>query len=267
MKLEEIFSRLWEIYIQQNPSAKKVYDLFLSKGERVINDHIAFRTYNHPSINIDVLSEAFIRNGYKFVASYDFPDKHLNAKHFEHPEMPELPRIFISELITEKFSPELQSTVKQLVESIDFGEMNKVEMIFSGRLWGQASFETYNKLRNESEYAAWLYYNGFVANHFTVSVNFLINYPTMSSVNNLLKENGFTINSSGGEIKGTPEEFLEQSSIMADITTGEFIEGNYDITGCYYEFAKRYPDLNGNLYSGFIAKSADKIFESTNMKR
>jgi hypothetical protein len=43
----------------------------------------------------------------------------------------------------------------------------------------------------------------------------------------------------------------------------DFTEGKKEIPGCYYEFARRYPDQSGKLYSGFIAKSADKIFEST----
>jgi hypothetical protein len=36
------------------------------------------------------------------------------------------------------------------------------------------------------------------------------------------------------------------------------------VPACYYEFARRYPIANGELYQGFIAASADKIFESTN---
>jgi hypothetical protein len=44
----------------------------------------------------------------------------------------------------------------------------------------------------------------------------------------------------------------------------EFQDGMFEIPGCYYEFARRYTDKEGNLFSGFIAKSADKIFESTN---
>jgi hypothetical protein len=80
----------------------------------------------------------------------------------------------------------------------------------------------------------------------------------------LLKNNGFLINDSGGEIKGTPAELLEQSSIKSGIIPVEFTEGTFEIPGCYYEFARRYPDESGQLYSGFIAKSADKIFESTN---
>jgi hypothetical protein len=82
-------------------------------------------------------------------------------------------------------------------------------------------------------------------------------------VNQFLKDNGFTLNASGGEVKGTPAELLEQSSTKAGILPIQFTEGTYNIPSCYYEFAFRYPDMDGKLYPGFIAKSADKIFEST----
>ena len=82
-----------------------------------------------------------------------------------------------------------------------------------------------------------------------------------------MKSNGFTLNSSGGEIKGGAKEFLAQSSIMADKVKVKFDQGSYDITSCYYEFAYRFPMANGELFSGFVAGSADKIFESTNMKK
>jgi hypothetical protein len=51
---------------------------------------------------------------------------------------------------------------------------------------------------------------------------------------------------------------------MDDIIDVEFKEGVYKIPACYYEFALRFPDADGRLYSGFHSKSADKIFESTN---
>jgi hypothetical protein len=76
--------------------------------------------------------------------------------------------------------------------------------------------------------------------------------------------NGFSLNSSGGEVKGTPEDLLQQSSTLADKVKVKFIEGTYEIPCCYYEFAQRYYDSTGKLYNGFVAKSADKIFESTN---
>ncbi len=51
---------------------------------------------------------------------------------------------------------------------------------------------------------------------------------------------------------------------MADKVPVTFIEGTEIIPGGFYEFAKRYPMENGDLYPGFVAASADKIFESTN---
>jgi hypothetical protein len=267
MKLEQLFDKLWEIYTTQNPAVQQVHDLFTGKGERVVNDHIAFRTFNDPRVNIDILALPFIANGYEEKGSYRFDEKKLFARHYEHKSNPEAPRVFISELLTGNFSPFLQKTIKNIIGQIGKNELVSNDLIFSGRLWEKPSFEVYNQLKEESEYAAWVYVFGFCANHFTVSVNYLKEYNSVERVNNLLKANGFLINDAGGEIKGTPEELLEQSSIKSGIVNMDFQEGTFEIPGCYYEFARRYPDSDGKLYSGFIAKSADKIFESTNFYR
>ena len=110
-----------------------------------------------------------------------------------------------------------------------------------------------------------MYAFGFCANHFTVDVNKLKNWHTIQEVNQFLEQHDVKLNSSGGLIKGTPQECLEQSSTLAGDIDVKFIEGVYRIPSCYYEFAKRYPLPNGNLYTGFIAASADKIFESTDV--
>ncbi len=264
MTAEQIFNRLWDMYITQTPDAKKVYDLFKAQGEEVVNDHIAFRTFDDDRINVDVLSKVFLKAGYVEKGHYKFEAKKLFAKHFEHPEEG-MPRVFISQLITAEFSEELQEEVRKFVDAIPEDLLKSDDLIFSGRPEpaGKPSYETYNKLRSESEYAAWLYIYGFRANHFTVSVNHLKTIKGIYAVNDFLKENGFMMNSSGGEVKGTPEELLEQSSIKAGIVEMDFVEGTYSVPSCYYEFAMRYADAQGELYSGFIAKSADKIFEST----
>ncbi|MFP4024761.1 MAG: DUF1338 domain-containing protein [Thiohalospira sp.] len=263
-KLDDIFNKLWVDYTTQNPSAQKVYDLFTNAGEKVLNDHIAFRTYGHPKVNIDVLAKPFLNNGYEEKGAYEFETKHLFAKHFEHKSDKDAPRVFISQLKTKDFSNFLQKTVNEIVEKAPEKMLQSDDLIYAGNIWGVPSYNTYIKLRDESEYAAWVYVYGFRANHFTVSINALKKYDNIEKVNQFLKENGFLLNTSGGEIKGTKEELLQQSSIMANHIDVEFKEGKYSIPGCYYEFAQRYPDKNGKLYSGFIAKSADKIFESTN---
>jgi len=263
MNKEQIFEKLWNDYTTQNPSAKRVYGLFTGEGEIVSNDHIAFRTFDDQRVNIDVLARPFIMAGYQEKGSYHFETKNLFAKHFEHKTDASAPRVFISQLLTGKFSQFLQNTVRTIIDDVAEEDLNSNILIFEKRLWELPSYPTYEKLREESEYAAWLYVYGFRANHFTVSINSLKKYNTIQKVNQFLKDNGFMLNDSGGEIKGTPEELLEQSSIKSEIIPVEFKEGTYDIPACYYEFALRYPGPDGKLYSGFIAKSADKIFEST----
>jgi len=259
-----IFNRLWDIYSTQNPMTMQVYNLFTDEGERVINDHIAFRTFQHPLIGIDALAKPFLEAGYGYADEYQFQEKKLLAKHYEHKSNPEAPRVFISELLVNEFSPYLQEVVKNWIAAIPEAIVGSDRILYSGNLSGVPSFETYKRLRAESEYAAWLYVNGFRANHFTVSVNHLKIYDTLYKVNDFLKKNGFLLNDAGGEIQGTPEQLLEQSSIKAGMVRFYFEEGYFEIPGCYYEFAMRYPDQGGKIYSGFISKSADKIFESTN---
>jgi len=263
MQVQEIFDKLWAGYIAQNPEAKKVYDSFTSEGEIVENDHIAFRTFFDTRINVDVLARPFLDSGYVQKGYYIFEDKHLTAKHYEHKILKTAPRVFISQLMTDHFSPELQAIVKECAANVSDELVFGNNLIFAGNVWGQPSFRTYELLRKESEYAAWLYVYGFVTNHFTVSINSLKKLDNIHKVNQFLKNKGFILNASGGEVKGTPEELLEQSSTKAGILPVSFIEGTYEIPSCYYEFAFRHPDTDGKLYSGFIAKSADKIFEST----
>ena len=267
MKLDIIFKQLWNDYIIQNPSAGKIYSLFSEEGEKVVNDHIAFRTLDFPEINIDALARSFTVNGYTAKGEYNFKEKHLFARHFELPGDNTAPRIFISQLILSECSPFIQKTLKEAFEKSDLKKSVPEDLIFSGSVFSPVSYKVYNRLREESEYAAWFYVFGFRANHFTVSINALKKYNNIFSVNNLLKKKGFVLNSSGGEIKGTPEDLLQQSSTIADTVKVKFQEGSYEVPCRYYEFAQRYPDSSGQLYNGFVAKSADKIFESTNFYR
>jgi hypothetical protein len=264
MNHQEIFERLWQDYITQNPATKKVYDLLVREGETIVNDHVAFRTFNHPLTGIEVMSKVFLKNGYVYKRDYHFEQKKLYARHYEHKSDPRAPRVFISELLVDQFSEHLKSVVNQWVANIPVSLIKSDELIFAGNVTGIPSYKTYEKLRIESEYAAWLYVNGFCANHFTVSVNALREYDTVEKVNTFLKANGFLLNDANGEIQGTAKDMLEQSRIKAGINRITFQEGEFDIPGCYYEFALRYPEPNGKLYNGFVAKSADKIFESTN---
>jgi len=266
MKADTIFERLWEQYTEENPGAGQIHQLFQNAGEQVVNDHVAFRTFDDPRVNIDVLAKPFIDAGYQQAGEYYFEKKKLRARHYELPGSPESPRVFISELILEEFSSELQDIIRGQLDQVPREILTSPDLIFRGSIFGSVSYAVYSRLRDESEYAAWMYAFGYRANHFTVSINYLKNFKGITEVNSFLKSNGFQLNSSGGEIKGTPEQLLEQSSTLADQVEVAFSDGVHAIPGCYYEFARRYPDSTGKLFSGFIAGSADKIFESTDYR-
>ena len=256
MDITTLIDRFWEKYTSYTPSAKQIHQLF---GEEITNDHIAFRTLSLAGISVENQKEYLLQYGYQERGQYDFQVKKLKAIHLEN-EDSVMPKIFLSELLLEEFSKNLQKIFENIFKNKNF---NDEQLFIGGRDW-KINYQTYNQLASESEYASWLYVWGFCPNHFTISVNHLSNYKDLKEVNSLVKAHGFELNKSGGEIKGAPEELLEQSSILADKKYVSFNDGEYLIPSCYYEFAKRYKDENGRLYQGFIAKSADKIFESTN---
>ena len=266
MDKNQLLSKLWEQYAAITPSAKKIHDLLEEKGEEIKNDHIAIRTFSDKRVNLKVLEKQFINIGYKAKGEYNFDSKKLFAKHYEHTTDQNAPRIFISELELEKCSAELKAIVKNILDNCDQNLFENPELVLSGSVWKASSQTVYKSLLKESEYAAWMYIYGFRANHFTINVNALKDFDSLQKLNTFLESEGWKLNASGGKIKGTPEQLLEQSSTLADLYTVDFDEGALEIPSCYYEFALRYPMSNGKLYQGFIASSADKIFESTDVK-
>jgi len=260
-QVTNLFNHIWQQYIAVTPSAAKIHQL-LGNGDDIINDHVAYRTFNIPEVNLDTLAQHLIALGYKEGGQYDFSAKKLTAKHFEHSD-DTLPKVFISELRVEEFSKQVQDIIHQLVAQLPANFSQQDSFLYAGRPW-QVSSTQYQTLLAESEYAAWLAAWGYRANHFTVNVNYLDNYDTLESVNEQLKQSGFKLNCAGGEIKGDSQVKLEQSSTLADMAAVNFSDKTIEIPSCFYEFAKRYPLKNGELYRGFVAASADKIFESTN---
>ncbi|MCB0348287.1 MAG: DUF1338 domain-containing protein, partial [Bdellovibrionales bacterium] len=167
-ELRNLLDKLWTDYTSLNPSAKKIHSLFLERGDTVFNDHIAFRTYEG-KVGIDTFAKPFVKAGYKAMGEYEFVQKKLFAKHYEH-ENKELPKIFISELKWSEFSPFLKTQTETILSQIKDHNIDDFNFSVSGRLWNMKHSD-YLRLADESEYAGWLSAFGFRANHFTVDVN------------------------------------------------------------------------------------------------
>jgi len=261
MELQSLLAEMWIDYCSLNPSAHQIYKLLSASENKILNDHIALRTFKHPRLGIKQMAAVFESLGYTEKKEYFFKEKRLYAKHYEHFDVTQ-PKIFISELLVEEFSGPVQKAIFEIIEQIPDSVIQSPKFCYSGRSWN-ISYQTYEMLASVSEYASWVSSIGFRPNHFTVFVNYLESFKNIQQVNEFLEAHGYRLNTSGGKIKGTPSELLEQSSTIAELIPVQFNDGIFNVSGCFYEFARRYKDESGKLYQGFIAASADKIFEST----
>ena len=58
MKIDVLLNHMWGTYTSLNPHIKEVLDLIESKeSSKIINDHIALRTFNHKKVNKNKLAE------------------------------------------------------------------------------------------------------------------------------------------------------------------------------------------------------------------
>lgn len=263
--VERFFTELWDDYIQLAPQARVIQELFARDTGQVINDHVAFRTFAGSPLGLDQLEPLILSMGYSVQGQYRFEQKKLRARSYLHPD-PQVPKIFLSELLVDQLSSDAQAILKRYTDQIDVNDLS-TSVFYSGRAWSMPSWADYQALLLESEYAAWLVAIGLRANHFTISVNHLQSYQTLEDVVAAVKRSGFAVNTVGGEIKGSTDVFLQQASTLADQQIFEFAAGEeHLISTCFYEFALRYPQPDGTLFQGFVEGNADKIFDSTNSR-
>lgn len=286
--LTTVMNGLMNRYQERVPDVKGILDAMVSEGiiansEDIENDHIAFRTLGVPHLGIASFEKIFLHYGYEKRDYYNFEGKKLDAYWFSPPE-PHHPRIFVSELRVGDLSKEArriihsytQEVTSDPVDSLDLDNGEAVDAFLHQPLWRTPTLSDYRTLLKESEYAAWVIYNRYYLNHFTISVhNLPEGYATVAEFNAFLEKHGFKLNDSGGKVKESPDGGLLQSSTVAQMMEAEFAGGDtYPISGSYVEFAERriLPDF-ANLppdqiqrqhrRDGFEAGNADKIFEST----
>jgi len=286
--LDKVLAGLMNRYKERVPDVQAVINAMIKEGviadaSEIENDHIAFRTMGVPHLGIASLEKIFLHYGYTRKDHYFFPAKKLNA-YWYAPPSPEYPRIFISELIVKELSEEARNIIRSYtdevttdpVDAIDLNDAIAVDNFLHSGLWRLPTLDDFLVLSSESEYAAWVIYNRYYLNHFTVSVhNLKQGYNTIVDFNAFLERNGFKLNDAGGKIKTSPDGNLLQSSTVAEMINATFANGiKHLISGSYVEFAERkvlkqFEGLSANEIKrehrreGFEAGNADKIFEST----
>jgi hypothetical protein len=169
METEDLFDCLWRRHVALSPSAQRLRAALKERGEAVVEDHVAFRTFDLSPVGLESLAAPWMDRGWVETGRYEFPAKRLTARSYSH-QSGGYPRVFVSELRTQEFSGRLQRVARECVGAVD---ALGTDLLLAGRPWPAVDRATYDALRAESEYAAWLAVFGYVANHFTVSVNSL----------------------------------------------------------------------------------------------
>ncbi len=279
-------------YAERVPDVKRVIQCMIDTGiiksaSEIENDHIAFRTMGVEYLGIQSLEKIFLHLGYEKRDHYHFSGKKLDAFWYS-PPAPNYPRIFISELRVHELSPSAQTLIRSYTDEVHTDPVDVIDLniglaideFLHRPLWRTPSWSDYQKLGEESEYAAWVIYNRYYLNHFTVSVhNLPTGYNTIEQFNQFLESHQFKLNDSGGKAKVSSDGLLIQSSTVAQMVDAEFDNGRggtevHSISGSYVEFAERrvLPELANQDFGtitraqrreGFEANNADKIFEST----
>ncbi|WP_340114563.1 DUF1338 domain-containing protein [Maribellus mangrovi] len=291
-----LLDRLWEAYLSRVPYAKTYSDLVTSKGGKVVNDHIAFRTFNthtgEQPEGIRAIKHVLNFFDYKPLGKYVFKKKKLNAVHFEHPDGT-FPKIFVSQLEVEQLPSWAQTEIHQAVvdtpylisdQSLELLSMLKSDghiprvaaealvidlAQYFRRPWKTPDKQLVLKINDVSQYAAWVLLHGNSVNHFTAFINDqnVDEWPDLESTCKAMSEAGVPMKD---QIEGENGSKLQQSATLAVKEDVEVIGDDglekMSWTYAYYELAQRnFISENGQekLFSGFLGEQAAHLFDMT----
>jgi hypothetical protein len=292
MKPENIklfWDSLWQEYINRVHYAQIYQEMIIAAGGTIANDHIAFRSLrldinNKINLGIQLFEPILNLLGYEVAGEYFFPDTHLYARHYKHPEQEkyDLPKLFISELIVAELPDEIADMIGSTVNNGNFDYFTQLstanheiilnpQKIFT-RPWKIPYYSSIKKVNQASQYAAWVLLHGYAANHFTADINRqnTPKYPNIETTANGLAANGIPMKT---EIEGSINLGLRQTATHAvseqitviDDKSG--VEIQIPWTYAYYELAQRYmveiEPGKQELFDAFLGNNARQLFEMT----
>ena len=293
-----LFSLLWQEYSARVNYARTYQQRSTTAGGTVANDHIALRSLRlsldtpkgQVNLGINYLEQVANALGYVAAGEYVFPETHLYARHYSHPQEVEfdLPKLFISELIVDELPDRIAQLIEKTVSSLQYeltphvtdflaedGNLEsiaqKLQKIFT-RPWLPPQRFDVEEVNKVTQYGAWVLLHGYGVNHFTGYVNRhnTPKYPDIDATVGGLVNLGVPMKA---EIEGDISCGLRQTATQAvkemvtvlDDKTGAEIQIPW--TYAYYEIAQRYPvEIEPGkhiLFDAFLGKNAQHLFEMT----
>jgi Domain of unknown function (DUF1338) len=241
-----LLDALWLPYAAAVPATQTFASLFERRAGRAFaNDHIALRSASRAG-GIAMFEAVFSSLGWKTQNSYQFDDVHLRAIYMSQKGMP---RIFISELIEDRCSANLQHA---LSEHLDVVEPD-AQVGFFSRSQIRPTQALVKNIAKESQYAAWLLLFHRQVNHFTASID------DVEFWQDHLEENGVAMKR---DIEGARiaagEAGLRQTATQAAVVDVPVADGIMRWPYAYFEIAER----KGG-FDGFLTPQARQLFDMT----
>uniref|UniRef100_UPI00321778AE DUF1338 domain-containing protein n=1 Tax=uncultured Draconibacterium sp. TaxID=1573823 RepID=UPI00321778AE len=293
---QQLLDRLWEQYIKRVSYAQKYVDLVTQKGGKVVNDHIALRTFNthtgEQPEGIRAIKHILNCLEYTPVAKYDFVKKKLKAVHFVHnDEM--FPKIFVSQLEVDHLPEWAQQIIRNAVKDTPYilsdssiellsvlkkdGQLPRIAgealvndlVQYFRRPWKVPNKEDVLKLNDVSQYAAWVLLHGNSVNHFTAFVNYqeVEEWPDLETTCEGLKAAGVPMKETLEGEKGSKLQQSATKAVKEDVKViGDDGVEKMSWTYAYYELAQRGTIIeNGEekLFTGFLGEQAAHLFDMT----
>ncbi|MEL7083802.1 MAG: DUF1338 domain-containing protein [Cyanobacteria bacterium J06597_1] len=301
----QLWDRLWQTYRRRVPYARIYQQLVEEAGGTFANDHIAFRSLrldtetSHGPIDLGIAYLAPIVEslGYEAAGDYQFPDRHLYARHYLHPDRDRfaLPKLFISELLVDELPEPVARSICDTVRSGQFADakdlqynierttshadieqlVDRLQTVFT-RPWNPPLHSVVNGVNEVSQYGAWVLLHGYAVNHFTGYVN-AHHTTALSNIEiaaRALADRGIPMKT---EIEGSRVSGLRQTATRAVV---EMVSVQEDSTGnlneipwpyAYFEIAERNhvetPSGTTELFEGFLGTQAQHLFEMTRRER
>ncbi|QIR35390.1 DUF1338 domain-containing protein [Tolypothrix sp. PCC 7910] len=297
-----LYSSLWEEYSTRVSYARTYQQMITAVGGTVANDHIALRSLRlsldtptgKVNLGINYLEQLATALGYIAAGEYIFPETHLYARHYSHPQQAEfdLPKLFISELIVDELPANIAQYIYQTVSSLDYQliyslpsslkededekSIAQQSLKMFTRPWKTPQRSVVESVNQVTQYGAWVLLHGYAVNHFTGYVNRqnTAKYPDIDATVQGLINLGIPMKA---EIEGNIACGLRQTATQAvtEMVTVLDDSNNAEIqipwTYAYYEIAQRYPveiePGKHKLFDAFLGKNAQHLFEMTRLSK
>lgn len=293
-----LLDRLWMRYRNRVAHVQAYEQVVASAGAKFTNDHIALRTLagQIPLTGIASIGRIFEALGWRAAGAYQFPDKLLNAVHYEHAN-PGFPKIFVSELqlwavpletrdlllksLRTHRLPISDETLGQVARCGDLPDADQMVLLdrvvreFHELPWTLPEKEDVEAVNRSSQYAAWVLLHGYNVNHFTS----LINSHAVPALDSIDKTVGALAGAGvpmKAEIEGQPGSRLRQTAtaaVVIDVEVADHgLQSRMPWTYAYFELAERGEILDPDTgvrrrFEGFLGAQATHLFEMTRRER